>query len=57
MCPPECSRNKAINRALESSSLVHEQGVNEGKIHLPTGPGLGVDIDPGFLNQHQKMTA
>jgi L-alanine-DL-glutamate epimerase-like enolase superfamily enzyme len=42
---------------LESSSLVHEQGVNEGKIHLPTGPGLGVDIDPGFLNQHQKMTA
>ncbi len=27
-----------------------------GKIKVPTGPGLGVDIDPGFIQKHQPVT-
>ena len=28
-----------------------------GKIKVPTGPGLGVDIDRAFVNRHQAVTA
>jgi len=28
-----------------------------GKIKVPTGPGLGVEIDPAFVNKHQKVDA
>jgi len=28
-----------------------------GKIKVPTGPGLGVDIDAGFIRRHQPVTA
>jgi L-alanine-DL-glutamate epimerase-like enolase superfamily enzyme len=28
-----------------------------GKIKVPTGPGLGVDIDPDFIKKHQPLTA
>jgi L-alanine-DL-glutamate epimerase-like enolase superfamily enzyme len=28
-----------------------------GKIKVPTGPGLGVDIDPEFIKKHQPVTA
>jgi len=31
--------------------------VVDGKIKVPTGPGLGVDIDPAFVNRHQLVTA
>lgn len=31
--------------------------VSDGKIRVPTGPGLGVDIDPDFLSKHQKISA
>jgi L-alanine-DL-glutamate epimerase-like enolase superfamily enzyme len=27
-----------------------------GKIKVPTGPGLGVDIDPGFIGKHRPLT-
>jgi L-alanine-DL-glutamate epimerase-like enolase superfamily enzyme len=26
-----------------------------GKIKIPTGPGLGVEIDPEYVKQHQPM--
>jgi len=28
-----------------------------GKIKVPTGPGLGVDIDPAFIKKHQPVIA
>jgi len=28
-----------------------------GKIKVPTGPGLGVDIDPAFIRRHRPVTA
>ena len=31
--------------------------VIDGKIKVPTGPGLGVDIDPAYLNKHQAVKA
>lgn len=31
--------------------------VVDGKIKVPTGPGLGVDIDPEFIRKHQSVQA
>ncbi len=31
--------------------------VADGKIKVPTGPGLGVDIDPGWVGKHQVIKA
>jgi len=31
--------------------------VVDGKIEVPTGPGLGVDIDPAFVSKHQTVRA
>jgi L-alanine-DL-glutamate epimerase-like enolase superfamily enzyme len=28
-----------------------------GKIKVPTGPGLGIDIDPEFIRKHRPVTA
>ena len=30
--------------------------VVDGKIKVPTGPGLGVEIDPAFVSKHQPVT-
>jgi L-alanine-DL-glutamate epimerase-like enolase superfamily enzyme len=29
--------------------------VVEGKIKVPTGPGLGVELDPGYVSKHQAI--
>ncbi len=31
--------------------------VVDGKIKVPTGPGLGVDIDPAYIKKHQPVKA
>ena len=31
--------------------------VVDGRIKVPTGPGLGVEIDPAFVSRHQKVSA
>lgn len=31
--------------------------VTDGKIQVPTGPGLGVDIDPAYIKKHQAVEA
>jgi L-alanine-DL-glutamate epimerase-like enolase superfamily enzyme len=36
----------------ETSSLVSENG----KVRVPTGPGLGVTLDPGFLRKSQVVS-
>jgi L-alanine-DL-glutamate epimerase-like enolase superfamily enzyme len=37
----------------DSSSLKSEKGM----LKVPTGSGLGIDIDPAFLKQAQVVTA
>jgi L-alanine-DL-glutamate epimerase-like enolase superfamily enzyme len=29
--------------------------VTDGKIKVPTGPGLGVEIDAGYIKKHQPV--
>jgi L-alanine-DL-glutamate epimerase-like enolase superfamily enzyme len=29
--------------------------VVDGKIKVPTGPGSGVEIDPGYVDKHQAL--
>ena len=31
--------------------------VVDGRIKVPTGPGLGVEIDPAFVSKHEKVSA
>jgi L-alanine-DL-glutamate epimerase-like enolase superfamily enzyme len=31
--------------------------VTDGKVKVPTGPGLGVDIDPAYISKHQPVKA
>jgi len=31
--------------------------VVDGKIKVATGPGLGVDLDPAYINKHQPVKA
>jgi L-alanine-DL-glutamate epimerase-like enolase superfamily enzyme len=31
--------------------------VVDGKVKVPTGPGLGVNIDPAYIKQHQPVRA
>ena len=31
--------------------------VRDGKVKVPTGPGLGVEIDPGYLKKCEEVTA
>jgi hypothetical protein len=36
-----------------TSSLKCERGI----IHVPTGPGFGITIDPAYVREAQKVTA
>ena len=44
--------NKAIPIECKTSKLESKNGV----VKVPSGPGLGVDIDPDFIEKHQKLT-
>jgi L-alanine-DL-glutamate epimerase-like enolase superfamily enzyme len=33
-----------------------ELKIVDGKIKVPTGPGLGINIDPGFIGKHQVVS-
>ena len=33
-------------------SIVEKAKVRKGLLAVPTGPGLGLEIDPGFLKQN-----
>jgi L-alanine-DL-glutamate epimerase-like enolase superfamily enzyme len=43
--------NKEIPLECPTSSLESEDGI----IKVPSGPGLGVDIDPGYVKQHKVL--
>jgi L-alanine-DL-glutamate epimerase-like enolase superfamily enzyme len=40
--------NKDLPHTCETSSLESEEGV----VTVPSGPGLGVDIDPDYISKH-----
>jgi L-alanine-DL-glutamate epimerase-like enolase superfamily enzyme len=44
-------RKTNVQYACKTSSLK----VVDGKIKVPTGPGLGVDIDPAYVSKHQTV--
>lgn len=44
--------NKKIPLECKTSNLTSENGV----VKVPTGPGLGVDIDPEFIAKHKLLT-
>ena len=65
------NRRNFISTSLANASAHHEfKGLNtnvrfecktsllsvvDGKIKVPTGPGLGVDIDPDFIKKHEVV--
>ena len=44
---------KGLNTNVEFECKTSTLIVVDGKIKVPTGPGLGVDIDPDFIKKHQ----
>ena len=44
--------NKNIPFECDSSSLQSEDGI----VTVPTGPGLGIQLDPNFVKKHKIVT-
>lgn len=48
---------KGLKTSVQFECKTSPLKVRDGKILVPTGPGLGVDIDPDYIAKHQKVTA
>ncbi|HER09859.1 MAG TPA: mandelate racemase/muconate lactonizing enzyme family protein [Bacteroides sp.] len=48
---------KGFNREIPLESPTSTLTSDQGRVKVPTGPGLGVDIDPGFIKKHQPVRA
>ncbi|MHC4205681.1 MAG: mandelate racemase/muconate lactonizing enzyme family protein [Planctomycetota bacterium] len=46
---------KGLNTHVEFECKTSSLTVDDGKIKVPTGPGLGVDIDPDFVKNHKAV--
>jgi len=46
---------KGLNTNVKFDCKTSPLKVVDGKITVPTGPGLGVDIDPDFINKHEVV--
>jgi len=46
---------KGLNTNVKFECKTSPLKVVDGKITVPTGPGLGVDIDPDFINKHEVV--
>ncbi|MBV6639771.1 MAG: mandelate racemase/muconate lactonizing enzyme family protein [Cyclobacteriaceae bacterium] len=46
---------KGFSDDIPIASNTSDLKMKEGKIDVPTGPGLGVDIDPDFIRKHKKI--
>jgi len=46
---------KGLNREIPLNCPTSSLTSNQGVITVPTGPGLGVEIDPGYLAMHQAV--
>jgi len=47
---------KGLGTSVQFECKTSALKVVDGKIKVPTGPGLGVDIDPAYVNKHQLVT-
>jgi L-alanine-DL-glutamate epimerase-like enolase superfamily enzyme len=50
---PQSRAAEPIPVTCATSSLA----VEDGKVHVPTGPGMGVEIDPDFVAKHRVVQA
>jgi len=48
---------KGLGTHVEFECKTSPLSVDDGKIKVPTGPGLGVEIDPEFIGKHQEVKA
>ena len=48
---------KGLGTSVRFESKTSPLKVVEGKIKVPTGPGLGVDIDPDYVRLHQLVSS
>jgi L-alanine-DL-glutamate epimerase-like enolase superfamily enzyme len=48
---------KGLGTKVEFSCKTSALKVVDGKFKVPTGPGLGVDIDSAYVSKHQAVTA
>lgn len=46
---------KGLNKKIPLNCPTSDLKVKEGKIKVPEGPGLGVEIDPEFVNKHKLV--
>jgi L-alanine-DL-glutamate epimerase-like enolase superfamily enzyme len=46
---------KGLNTNVQFECKTSPLSVVDGKIKVPTGPGLGVEIDPDFIKKHQVV--
>jgi len=44
---------KGLNTHVQFNCDTSPLTVADGKIKVPTGPGLGVEIDPDFIKKHE----
>jgi L-alanine-DL-glutamate epimerase-like enolase superfamily enzyme len=48
---------KGLRTSVQFECKTSPLKVADGKIKVPTGPGLGVDLDPAFVSRHQPLRA
>jgi len=48
---------KGLGTSVQFECKTSPLKVVDGKIRVPTGPGLGVDIDPAYVRKHQVVRA
>ena len=46
---------KGLNTNVRFECKTSPLEVVDGKIKFPTGPGLGVEIDPAFIEKHEEV--
>ncbi|MGC9344002.1 MAG: enolase C-terminal domain-like protein, partial [Bacteroidales bacterium] len=46
---------KGFNREIPFRSDTSDFMIREGKIAVPTSPGLGIELDPGFIAKHKEV--
>jgi L-alanine-DL-glutamate epimerase-like enolase superfamily enzyme len=47
---------KGFNREIPLESPTSSLSSEDGRVKVPTGPGLGVEIDPAYISKHSLVT-
>jgi len=48
---------KGLRTSVQFDCKTSPLKVVDGSIRVPTGPGLGVDLDPAYVSKHQPVRA